>query len=70
MKYLTVSARCTKRTCDLLAIDWDEEKLGEPTDGAVLEAIGRGLVEYEVVDEDEEELASVDGVEVLDADDE
>lgn len=31
VKYLTVSANCTKKTSDLLSVEWDEGKLGEPT---------------------------------------
>ena len=31
MKYLTVSANCTKKTSDLLSVEWDDGKLGEPT---------------------------------------
>lgn len=40
MKYLTVSADCTKESRDLLSVEWDEGELGEPTGEAVLKALG------------------------------
>ena len=70
MQYLTVSARCTKKVCDLLTVEWDEERLGEPTEEAVLKALRDGTALYDVVDEDEEELASFDGAEVVEVEDE
>lgn len=68
MKYLTVSADCTKESRDLLSIEWDEGKLGEPTEEAVLKALREGRVDYDVVDVDEGDHSSFNGVEVLDVD--
>ena len=65
MKYLTVSADCTKESRDLLSVEWDEGKLGEPTAEAVLKALREGEVEYDVVDHDEDGISSFNGVEVL-----
>ena len=70
MKYLTVSADCTKESCDLLSVEWDEEKLGEPTAETVLKALRNADVMYDVVDVDEGDLSSFNGVEVLEAEDE
>lgn len=68
MKYLTVSADCTKESRDLLSVEWDEGELGEPTEEAVLKALREGRVDYDVVDVDEGDLSSFNGVEVLDVD--
>ena len=68
MKYLTVSADCTKESRDLLSVEWDEGKLGKPTEEAVLKALREGRVGYDVVDVDEGDLSSFNGVEVLDVD--
>lgn len=65
MKYLTVSADCTKESRDLLSVEWDEGELGEPTGEAVLKALREGRVDYDVVDVDEGDLSSFNGVEVL-----
>lgn len=65
MKYLTVSADCTKESRDLLSVEWDEGELGEPTGEAVLKALREGRVDYDVVDADEGDLSSFNGVEVL-----
>lgn len=65
MKYLTVSADCTKESRDLLSVEWDEEKLGEPTAETVLKALRNADVMYDVVDVDEGDLSSFNGVEVL-----
>jgi hypothetical protein len=70
MKYLTVSADCTKESRDLLSVEWDEEKLGEPTAETVLKALRNADVMYDVVDVDEGDLSSFNGVEVLEAEDE
>lgn len=70
MKYLTVSADCTKESRDLLSLEWDEGKLGEPTGEAVLKALREGRVDYDVVDVDEGDLLSFNGVEVLEVEDE
>lgn len=70
MKYLTVSADCTKESRDLLSVEWDEEKLGEPTAEAVLKALRNADVMYDVVDVDEGDLSSFNGVEVLEVEDE
>lgn len=70
MKYLTVSANCTKKTSDLLSVEWDEGKLGEPTVEAVLKALREGAVFYDVVDTDESVTSSIHGVEVLEVEDE
>lgn len=70
MKYLTVSADCTKESRDLLSVEWDEGKLGEPTGEAVLKALREGRVDYDVVDVDEGDLLSFNGVEVLEVEDE
>lgn len=70
MKYLTVSADCTKESRDLLSIEWDEGKLGKPTGEAVLKALREGRVDYDVVDVDEGDLSSFNGVEVLEVEDE
>lgn len=70
MKYLTVSADCTKESRDLLSVEWDEEKLGEPTAETVLKALRNADVIYDVVDVDEGDLSSFNGVEVLEAEDE
>lgn len=70
MKYLTVSADCTKESRDLLSIEWDEGKLGEPTGEAVLKALREGRVDYDVVDVDEGDLASFNDTEVLEVEDE
>ena len=50
MKYLTVSADCTKESRDLLSVEWDEGELGEPTGEAVLKALREGRADYDVVD--------------------
>ena len=68
MKYLTVSADCTKESRDLLSVERDEGKLGKPTEEAVLKALREGRVDYDVVDVDEGDLSSFNGVEVLDVD--
>lgn len=68
MKYLTVSADCTKESRDLLSVEWDEGKLGKPTEEAVPKALREGRVDYDVVDVDEGDLSSFNGVEVLDVD--
>lgn len=68
MKYLTVGADCTKESRDLLSVEWDEGKLGKPTEEAVLKALREGRVDYDVVDVDEGDLSSFNGVEVLDVD--
>lgn len=70
MKYLTVSADCTKESRDLLSVEWDEGELGEPTEEAVLKALREGRVDYDVVDVDEGNLSSFNGVEVLEVEDE
>lgn len=70
MKYLTVSADCTKESRDLLSVEWDEEKLGEPTAETVLKALRNADVMYDVVDVDEGDLSSFNGVEVLEVEDE
>lgn len=70
MKYLTVSTDCTKESHDLLSIEWDEGELGEPTGEAVLKALREGRVDYDVVDVDEGDLLSFNGVEVLEVEDE
>lgn len=70
MKYLTVSADCTKESRDLLSVEWDEGELGEPTGEAVLKALREGRVDYDVVDVDEGDLSSFNGVEVLEVKDE
>lgn len=69
MKYLTVSADCTKENRDLLSVEWDEGKLGEPTKEAVLKALREGRVDYDVVDVDEGDLASFNDAEVLEVED-
>lgn len=70
MKYLTVSADCTKESRDLLSVEWDEGELGEPTEEAVLKALREGGADYDVVDVDEGGLSSFNGVEVLEVEDE
>lgn len=65
MKYLTVSADCTKESRDLLSVEWDEGELGEPTEEAVLKALREGRVDYDVVDADEGDLSSFNDAEVL-----
>lgn len=65
MKYLTVSADCTKESRDLLSVEWDEGELGEPTGEAVLKALREGRVDYDVVDVDEGDLSSFNDAEVL-----
>ena len=70
MKYPTVSADCTKESRDLLSVEWDEGELGEPTGEAVLKALREGRVDYDVVDVDEGDLSSFNGVEVLEVEDE
>ena len=70
MKYLTVSADCNKESRDLLSVEWDEEKLGEPTAETVLKALREGRVDYDVVDVDEGDLASFNDAEVLEVEDE
>lgn len=71
MKYLTVSADCTKESRDLLSVEWDEGELGEPTGEAVLKALRNADVMYDVVDEDWSGVApSFNGVEVLEVEDE
>lgn len=70
MKYLTVSADCTKESRDLLSVEWDEGELGEPTEEAVLKALREGRVDYDVVDVDEGDLSSFNGAEVLEVEDE
>lgn len=70
MKYLTVSADCTKESRDLLSVEWDEGKLGELTEEAVLKALREGRVDYDVVDVDEGDLASFNDAEVLEVEDE
>ncbi|MBM6746329.1 hypothetical protein H6G88_03290 [Bifidobacterium ruminantium] len=70
MKYLTVSADCTKESRDLLSVEWDEGELGEPTGEAVLKALREGRVDYDVVDVDEGDLEHFNGVEVLEVEDE
>lgn len=70
MKYLTVSADCTKESRDLLSVEWDEGELGEPTGEAVLKALREGRVDYDVVDVDEGDLSSFNGAEVLEVEDE
>lgn len=65
MKYLTVSADCTKESRDLLSVEWDEEKLGEPTAETVLKALRNADVMYDVVDVDEGDLSSFNDAEVL-----
>lgn len=70
MKYLTVSADCTKETSDLLSVEWDEGKMGEPTAEAVLKALREGAVFYDVVDTDESVISSINGVGVLEVEDE
>ena len=69
MKYLTVSADCTKESRDLLSVEWDEGELGEPTEEAVLKALREGRVDYDVVDVDEGDLASFNDAEVLEVED-
>lgn len=70
MKYLTVSADCTKESRDLLSVEWDEGELGEPTGETVLKALREGRADYDVVDVDEGDLSSFNGVEVLEVEDE
>lgn len=70
MKYLTVSADCTKESHDLLSVEWDEGKLGEPTGEAVLKALREGRADYDVVDVDEGDFWSFNGAEVLEVEDE
>lgn len=70
MKYLTVSADCVKQVGDLLSVEWDEGKLGEPTAEAVLKALKEGEVDYDVVDVDEGDLTSFNGAEVLEVESE
>lgn len=70
MKYLTVSADCTKESRDLLSVEWDEEKLGEPTEDAILKALREGRADYDVVDVDEDDLSSFNGVDVLEVESE
>lgn len=70
MKYLTVSADCVKQVSDLLSVEWDEEKLGEPTAEAVLKALRNDDVMYDVVDEDWSGVTSFNGVEVLEVENE
>ena len=70
MKYLTVSADCVKQVGDLLSVEWDEGKLGEPTEETVLKALREGRADYDVVDVDEGDLSSFNGVEVLEVEDE
>lgn len=70
MKYLTVSADCTKESRDLLSVEWDEGELGEPTEEAVLKALREGRVDYDVVDVDEGDLSSFNGVDVLEVESE
>lgn len=70
MKYLTVSADCTKESRDLLSVEWDEGELGEPTGEAVLKALRNDDVMYDAVDEDWSGATSFNGVEVLEAEDE
>lgn len=70
MKYLTVSTDCTKESHDLLSIEWDEGKLGEPTAEAVLKALRNDDVMYDVVDEDWSGATSFNGAEVLEVEDE
>lgn len=70
MKYLTVSADCTKESRDLLSVEWDEGELGEPTEETVLKALREGRADYDVVDVDEGGLSSFNGVEVLEVEDE
>lgn len=70
MKYLTVSADCTKESRDLLSVEWDEGELGEPTGEAVLKALREGRADYDVVDVDEGDLEHFNGVEVLEVEDE
>lgn len=69
MKYLTVSANCTKETSDLLSVEWDEGKMGEPTAEAVLKALREGAVFYDVVNTDESVISSINGVGVLEVED-
>ena len=69
MKYLTVSANCTKKTSDLLSVEWNEGKLGEPTVEAVLKSLREGAVFYDVVDTDES-VTSINGVEVREVENE
>lgn len=45
-------------------------ELGEPTEEAVLKALREGRVDYDVVDVDEGDLLSFNGVEVLEVEDE
>ena len=70
MKYLTVSADCTKESRDLLSVEWVEGRLGERTAEAVLKALREGGADYDVVDVDEGDLSSFNGVEVLEVEDE
>lgn len=70
MKYLTVSTDCTKESHDLLSIEWNEGKLGKPTEEAILKALREGRADYDVVDVDEGDLSSFNGVEVLEVEDE
>ena len=70
MTSLTVSADCTKDSRDLLSVEWDEGKLGEPTEEAVLKALTEGRVDYDVVDVDEDHRWSFNGAEVLEMEDE
>ena len=70
MKYLTVSVDCVKQVGDLLSVEWDEGKLGEPTAEAVLKALRNDDVMYDVVDEDWSGVTSFNGVEVLEVEDE
>lgn len=70
MKYLTVSADCVKQVGDLLSVEWDEGKLGEPTAEAVLKVLRNDDVMYDVVDEDWSGVTSFNSVEVLEVEDE
>lgn len=54
MKYLTVSADCTKESRDLLSVEWDEGRLGEPTEETVLKALREGRADYEVLEVEDE----------------
>ena len=64
-----MSADCVKQVGDLLSVEWDEGKLGEPTEEAVLKALREGRVDYDVVDVDEGDLASFNDAEVLEVED-
>ena len=70
MKYLTVSADCTKESRDPLSVEWDEGKLGEPTEEAVLKALREGGVDYDVGDVDEGDLSSFNDVDFLEVESE